>query len=128
VSTFGVGLNAWRSEFRSSDYAGRPVDPVTEGDTARSERIRMLQDRWTERQLPSAEPIDVIGEWMARNPANRMSAFAMRLAENPEMLPQAESEPAEGQAPRPGGLLARMVAERRERTALAHARLPGGVR
>ena len=108
MSTFRVGLAAERAEFRASDYAGRPVDAAAETETQRTERIRALQDRWTERQLPSAEPAECVAEWMAASPDNRMSAFAARLAENPDMMPQAESEPLPGQAPRPGGLLETM--------------------
>jgi len=113
---FRTGLAASnRAEFRASDVNGRPIDVRAEGDTARAERIFALQDRWTERQLPSAEPIDVIHEWMGLSPDNRMSAFARNLAEHPERLPEAESEPMDGQAPRPGGLVEQMRQTRRAR-------------
>ncbi len=115
MTTFRVGLGASnRAEFRSTDVNGKPVDAAAETETARSERIRALQDRWVPRELPSADPADCLREWMAASPANRMSAFAMHLAEHPEMMPAAESE-APGKAPEPGGLLERMAAQRRER-------------
>lgn len=116
---FGVGIRAARAEHRSTDFAGRPVDPSAETETARTERIRALQDRWVPRDLPSAEPLDVLSEWMAASPSNRMSRFAMNLAEHPEMLPQAEIEPHPGESPRPGGLLEQMASQRAQRGALA---------
>jgi hypothetical protein len=119
-ATFATGLHAQRAEHRSTDVNGRPVDPATETETARTERIRALQDRWVPRGVPSAEPGAVLSEWMAASPANRMSAFATRLAEHPEMLPTAETEPPEGQPPRKGGLLETMHRQRSERA--AHAR------
>ncbi len=67
--TSRVGLNVHRAEFRASDADGRPVDPATEGDTQRSERVWRLQDRWTP-EAPSAEPADVLREWIAASPAN----------------------------------------------------------
>jgi hypothetical protein len=116
-ATFAAGLHAARAEHRSTDVNGRPIDPTAETETQRTERIRALQERWVPRDLPSAEPGAVLSEWMAASPANRMSAFAMRLAENAvEMMPQAESEPGPGESPRPGGLLERMAAQRAERT------------
>ena len=111
---FGIGLHASGAEFRSSDVNGRPIDPTAETETQRSDRIRALQDRWTPRDLPSADPVDVISEWMAASPDNRMSRFAANLAEHPELLPAAESEPG-----KPGGLIERMAAQRAQRNALA---------
>lgn len=116
VTTFGIGFNAQRAEFRASDYAGRPVDPAAETETARTERIRALQDRWTERQLPSADPAECLREWAARDPANRMSELMQRIASQPDLLPDAESE-SPGRPMRPGGLLERMSATRSARQA-----------
>ena len=115
MSIFGIGLHAARAEFRSTDVNGKPVDVTTEGDTARSERIWALQDRWVPRQLPSTEPADVMAEWMARSPDNRMSAFARHLADDPSLMPAAEVEPGPGESPRPGGLIERMERQREDR-------------
>jgi hypothetical protein len=109
---FGIGLNVSKTEFRHSDVNGRPIDPSTETETARSERIRALQERWVPREIPSAEPADVLREWMAASAANRTSAFALAVAEHPERIPVAELEPGPGQQPRPGGLIERMAAQR----------------
>lgn len=116
---FAVGLNAARAEHRSTDYAGRPVDPAAETETARTERIRALQDRWQERGYPSADPVSVLHEWMAASPANRTSAFAMRIAEHPDLMPDAEVEPGPGQRPKPGGLIERMASQYADRASLA---------
>lgn len=116
---FTIGLGAARAEHRSTDFAGRPVDAINELPTARTERIEQLQDRWVPRAFPSAEPADVLAEWMAASPANRMSAFAQRVAEHPEMMPEAEAEPAPGQRPKPGGLIERMAGQYAERAGQA---------
>jgi hypothetical protein len=119
VTTFRVGIGAERAEFRSTDVNGRPVDPSTEGDTARTERIRALQDRWQPRAFPSAEPIDIMTEWLAASPDNRMSGLARKLAENPDLLPVAETEPHPGQHPQPGGLIEKLAAQDGQRQAMA---------
>jgi hypothetical protein len=116
---FAVGILAQRAEHRSTDIAGRPVDPRTEGDTARAERIWQLQDRWQPHAFPSADPVTVMQEWMARDPANRMSAFAMKLAEDPSLMPVAEVEPHPGERPQPGGLIEKLAAQDGQRKALA---------
>jgi len=113
--SFGIGLHASGAEFRSMDVNGRPIDPTTETPTARAERIWALQDRWQPRQFPSAEPGDVLAEWLAASPDNRMSRFARCVAEHPDWMPEAETEPGPGELPRPGGLVervSRIVAER----------------
>jgi hypothetical protein len=118
VSVFRVGLNAARAEFRSTDIAGRPVDAVHELPTARTERIEQLQERWQPRGVPSSDPRDVMVEWL-RNPVNRMSAFAMRLGEQPDLMPDAEIEPGPGQRPQPGGLIERIASQREASMATA---------
>ncbi len=115
MSIFGIGLHAAGVQFRSTDYAGRPVDPSAETETQRNDRIRALQDRWQPRELPSAEPAEIMREWLAASPDNRMSAFARHLADDPSLMPAAEVEPGPGESPRPGGLLERMEAQRQDR-------------
>jgi hypothetical protein len=115
---FRLGWHAERAEFRSTDVNGRPVDPGAETDTQRTDRIRALQDRRMAeggRSVPSAEPGAVVTEWMDLSPDNRMSAFAMAIAADPRKMPDVEMEPRPGQAPRPGGLLERMAAQRMAR-------------
>jgi hypothetical protein len=121
-AAFGAGLRALRFEHRSTDYAGRPVDPSAETETQRTERIRALQDRWVERQPPATDPAGVLREWMAQSAEHRMSRFAQRLAEDPTLMPEAESEPHPGQAPIPGGLIERLAAQRAAKHASATLR------
>lgn len=108
---FGIGMNAGRAEHIPAVGPG-------ETDTARSERIRALQDQWQPRHVPSAEPAAVMAEWV-QNPANRMSPLAMRIAEDPSLMPQAEMEPRSGELPRPGGLVEKVRAEAHARRELA---------
>jgi hypothetical protein len=106
---FGIGQNARGAEFRHSDVNGRPIDPRSEGDTARSERIWALQDRWQEHAPPVTDGYDVLREWMAASPANRMSKFAQNIAEHGVYGFDVETEPGPGEAEagRPGGARAR---------------------
>jgi hypothetical protein len=116
-------------QFRSSDEHGRPVDPSTETPTARAERIRALQDRWVPRELPSADPVAVLTDWMAASPQNRMGALAAQVAEHPERLPQAEMEPRNGERPVPGGLVEKLTEqERQRRAAIERANARGRMR
>src|SRR5271170_2608113 len=104
---FAIGLNATRSEHRSTDFNGRPVDPGAETETQRTDRVLALQERWQPHAAPTSDPGECLQEWMAARPENRMSSLAMRLAEDPSLLPEAEDEPGPGQAPKPGGLVER---------------------
>jgi hypothetical protein len=116
------------AEFRASDEHGRPVDTASETPTQRAERIDRLQlmrIAGGERTAPATEPAAIFGEWMSASPDNRMSALAMRIAEDPSLLPQAEVEPGPGQEPRPGGLLEKIAARRRDKFHMATMRLPG---
>lgn len=102
------------AEFRASDVDGRPVDTAAETPTQRCERIWLLQDRRVAngpRPVPPSDPADVFGEWLTLSPANRMSAFARIVAEDPGKLPEAEMEPGPGERPRPGGLHDRLNRE-----------------
>lgn len=104
---FRAGLAANGAQFRSTDVNEKPVDPGSETDTQRSERIRALQDmRMAQgpREIPSAEPAQIMREWFAASPDNRMSKFAQSLTENPEFMPRMEMEPGPGERPKPGGL------------------------
>lgn len=119
---FRAGWHAERAEFRSTDANGRPVDPAAETDTARTDRIRALQDRRLAeggRAVPSAEPTAVLTEWMAQSAANRMSGLSQWVAEHGRLPVSVEMEPLPGRAPgepggapRPGGLLSQMRAMR----------------
>jgi len=107
-------------EFRASDEYGRPVDVSAETPTQRTERIERLQQLRIaagERMAPPVEPVSVMREWMA-NPANRQSALAARIAQDPSLMPRAELEPGPGQSPQPGGLIEQMQAEHRQRRGL----------
>lgn len=139
--TFRIDWHAERAEFRHSDTAGRPVDPgpgahdlVTVPDPdnpgkkkvvpctcSSCNRVNALQDlrlsHQGEREVPSAESGAVMTEWMAQSAANRMSGFARAIAEGRASLPAVELETLPGRepSPRPGGLLARMHAQRMAR-------------
>ena len=88
---FGVGLNVGRAEFRSTDLAGSPVDVAAETETARTERVLKLQDRRVAdgpREGPlSASPVAIINELCMHDPDMRMSAFVLRLAQDPSLVP-----------------------------------------
>jgi hypothetical protein len=107
-------------EFRATDVQGRPLSAAqiaAEGDSARTDRVRALQARWQEREIPSTNPATILAEWLAASPGNRMSALAMRLADHPELVPLAE---VESDPPTPGGLIERLRKESAERYAAAH--------
>lgn len=88
---WGVGLNAPRAEFRGSDIHGRPVDPVAEGETARTERISKLQARRVadgERTVPPVSPAEMLGEYFRLNPSARTGKLGTVLGERyAELLP-----------------------------------------
>ena len=98
LPAFRAGLRAsTRAEFRHSDVHGRPIDPAAETETARAERIRMLQDRRTAdgpRSAPATSPAGILAELITRDPQSRMSRFAAHLAEFPELMPRGGRAPA----------------------------------
>ena len=101
--TFRVGMSANGVQFRHSDVNGRPIDVSAEGDTARSERIWHLQDRWMPHEPPSCNSNDILAEWMAQSPENRLSKFAQNIAEHGLLGGiQVESEPGPGEQPSKG--------------------------
>ena len=111
LPVFRAGLNAERAEFRASDVHGRPIDPAAETETARSERIRMLQDRRGAdgpREAPPASPAGILAELITRDPGTRMSGFARHLAESPELMPRADVI-LPGRPLTPGGLAEEMA-------------------
>ena len=91
---------------------GRPIDPAAETETARAERIRMLQDRRTAdspRSAPATSPASILAELITRDPQTRMSKFAAHLAEFPELMPRADVI-LPGRPLTPGGLAEEMAA------------------
>ena len=113
LPAFRAGLHAsTRAEFRHSDVHGRPIDPAAETETARAERIRMLQDRRTAdgpRSAPATSPAGILAELITRDPQSRMSKFAAHLAEFPELMPRADVL-LPGRPLTPGGLAQEMGA------------------
>ena len=93
-----------------------------ETNEARTERVLAAQAQWAPRDV-AITPGEILREWMAASPENRMSALATRLAD-----PAQESEitvEAYGPLtpPVPGGLREQLAERSRAKAAAAQAQL-----
>ena len=93
-------------------------DPA-EGPTQRAERVLAAQERWVPKDLPGTSPAAVLADMARRDPAFRTSALMQRVTTDPGLIPEAETDPAPGEEPVPGGLWERARAIVAERTSRA---------
>jgi len=89
---FGIGMNTGAVQFRDhTDANGRAIDAAGETDTARTERIEVLQSRRDAAgyrdEPPSASPAAIINELRAADPAGYGAGLAAGIAEQRYPMP-----------------------------------------